>query len=75
MYKTLGKPVHGTLAFHWARLIELLYATERAVELAKDPEITSADIRNKPGAPTEGVGVVEAADAPLSTTTFWTKTP
>ncbi|MCJ7559941.1 Ni/Fe hydrogenase subunit alpha, partial [Candidatus Bathyarchaeota archaeon] len=26
MYKTLGgKPVHGTLAFHWARLIELLY--------------------------------------------------
>jgi len=37
MYNTLGgKPVHGTLAFHWARLIELLYAAEKAVELAKD---------------------------------------
>jgi len=34
MYKTLGgKPVHNTLAFHWARLIELMYASERALEL------------------------------------------
>jgi F420-non-reducing hydrogenase large subunit len=65
MYKTLGRPVHGTLAFHWARLIELLYAAERAVELAKDPEITSTNIRNKPGEPGEGVGVVEAARGTL----------
>ncbi len=66
MYKTLGgKPVHGTLAFHWARLIELLYATERAMELVKDPEITSTNVRNKPGAPGEGVGVVEAARGTL----------
>lgn len=66
MYKTLGgKPVHGTLAFHWARLIELLYAAERAVELVKDPEITSTNIRNKPGEPSEGVGVVEAARGTL----------
>jgi F420-non-reducing hydrogenase large subunit len=66
MFKTLGgKPVHGTLAFHWARLIELLYAAERAVEFVKDPEITSTNIRNKPGAPSEGVGVVEAARGTL----------
>jgi F420-non-reducing hydrogenase large subunit len=65
MYKTLGKPVHGTLAFHWARLIELLYAAERAVELVKDPEITSTNIRNTPGEPGEGVGVVEAARGTL----------
>ncbi len=65
MFKTLGKPVHGTLAFHWARLIELQYAAERAVELAKDKEITSTNIRNKPGAPGEGVGVVEAARGTL----------
>lgn len=66
MYKTLGgKPVHGTLAFHWARLIELLYAAEHAVELVKDPEITSTNVRNKPGEPTEGVGVVEAARGTL----------
>jgi F420-non-reducing hydrogenase large subunit len=66
MYQTLGgKPVHGTLAFHWARLIELLYAAERAVELVKDPEITSTNVRNKPGEPSEGVGVVEAARGTL----------
>ncbi|MCS7124603.1 MAG: Ni/Fe hydrogenase subunit alpha [Candidatus Bathyarchaeota archaeon] len=66
MYKTLGgKPVHHTLAYHWARLIELLYAAERALELVKDPEITSTNVRNKPGEPGEGVGVVEAARGTL----------
>ncbi|MCW4010686.1 MAG: Ni/Fe hydrogenase subunit alpha [Candidatus Bathyarchaeota archaeon] len=65
MFKTLGKPVHGTLAFHWARLIELLYAAERAVQLATDPEITSTNIRNQPGEPGQGVGIVEAARGTL----------
>ncbi|MBE0520450.1 Ni/Fe hydrogenase subunit alpha, partial [Candidatus Bathyarchaeota archaeon] len=66
MYKTLGgKPVHSTLAFHWARLIEVLYATERAVELSRDTEITSTNVRNLPGKPGEGVGIVEAARGTL----------
>ena len=66
MYKTLGgKPVHSTLAFHWARLIELLYAAEHALELSKDPEITSTEVRNKPSEPGEGVGIVEAARGTL----------
>jgi F420-non-reducing hydrogenase large subunit len=66
MYKTLGgKPVHNTLAYHWARLIELLYAAERALELVTDPEITGKNIRNKPGKPGEGVGIVEAARGTL----------
>jgi len=66
MYKTLGgKPVHATLAFHWARLIELMYATERGLELITDKEITSKDIRNKQGKPGEGVGIVEAARGTL----------
>jgi F420-non-reducing hydrogenase large subunit len=62
MYKTLGgKPVHNTLAFHWARLIEALYAAERMLELAQDREITDPHIRNIPTAiPEEGIGVVEA---------------
>jgi len=56
-----GKPVHNTLATHWARLIELLYAAERFIELIKDPEITSPNIRTIPTAtPDEGVGIVEA---------------
>jgi len=66
MYAALGgKPVHNTLAYHWARLIELLYASERALELARDPEITSANVRNKPNVPGEGVGAVEAARGTL----------
>ena len=65
MFALLGKPAHGTLVFHWARLIELLYATERAVELASDPEITGTHVRNMPGAPGEGIGIVEAARGTL----------
>lgn len=61
-YQTLGgKPVHATLAFHWARLIEILYAAERLLELSKDKEVTDTNIRTIPTAiPDEGVGVVEA---------------
>ncbi len=62
MYETLGgKPVHATLATHWARLIEALYAAERMRELLDDPEITGDHIRNVPTEiPEEGVGIVEA---------------
>jgi len=62
MYKTLGaKPVHHTLAFHWARLIELLYAAERMLELSIDKEITSPNVRVIVSTfASEGVGIVEA---------------
>ena len=62
MYSTLGgKPAHATLATHWARLVELVYAAERMVELATDPEITNPNVRTKLTATAgEGVGVVEA---------------
>jgi F420-non-reducing hydrogenase large subunit len=72
-YSTLGgKPVHQRLAIHWARLIELLYAAERWVELATDPEITSPDFHAIPTAtPTEGVGIVEAPRGTL-THHYWT---
>jgi F420-non-reducing hydrogenase large subunit len=61
-YKTLGgKPVHHTLANHWARVIEMVYAAERMQELINDPEIISPDVRRLPTAtPKEGIGVVEA---------------
>jgi F420-non-reducing hydrogenase large subunit len=66
MYETLGgKPVKSTLAYHWARLVELLYAAERAVELSADQSITRTDLRNPIGKPGEGVGVIEAARGTL----------
>ena len=68
MYETLGgKPVHHTLATHWARLVELLYATERWVELATDEEITSDNFRTIPTeTPSEGIGCVEAPRGTLT---------
>ncbi len=61
-FSTLGgKPVHHTLANHWARLVELLYAAERMKELAADPELTDDSIRVLPTEkPNEGIGIVEA---------------
>jgi len=56
-----GRPVQLTLLYNWARLIELLYNAEHAVQLLEDPEITSKDIRVpvKPRA-ARGIGCVEA---------------
>jgi F420-non-reducing hydrogenase large subunit len=61
-FKTLGgRPVHHTLANHWARIVEMIQAAERLVELTNDPQITGKDIRTIPTQkPTVGVGVVEA---------------
>ena len=62
-----GKPVHSTLATHWARLIELLYAAERAVELASDDTITDPNVHTIPTeTPTEGIGIVEAPRGTLT---------
>jgi F420-non-reducing hydrogenase large subunit len=56
-----GKPSGHTLAFHWARLVEALYAAERLLELAQHPALTSPDLRNMPTHCTgEGIGVIEA---------------
>jgi F420-non-reducing hydrogenase large subunit len=56
-----GKPVHYTLANHWARVIEMLYAAERMNELAHHPEIADPDVRDIPTEiPREGIGAVEA---------------
>ncbi len=62
MYDILGgKPSHYTLAFHWARLIEVMYAAEDMVKILEDETITNPDIRNIPTeTPDEGVGVIEA---------------
>ncbi|HEY4662475.1 MAG TPA: Ni/Fe hydrogenase subunit alpha [Candidatus Humimicrobiaceae bacterium] len=56
-----GRPVQLTLLYNWARLIELLYNAEYAIQLLEDPEITSKDIRVpvKPRA-ARGIGCTEA---------------
>jgi len=61
-YATLGgKPVHNTLAFHWARLIEMLQAAELVLQHATDERLLDPNCRTLPGkAVGEGVGCVEA---------------
>jgi len=56
-----GRPAQGTLLYHWARLIELVYACERTIELLEDKEITDTDVR-APVTPKagRGIGCVEA---------------
>jgi F420-non-reducing hydrogenase large subunit len=46
-FRQLGRPAQLTLLYHWARLIELLYNAELAVQLLNDPEITGAETRPK----------------------------
>ena len=62
LFATLGgKPVHHTLANHWARVVELLYAAERLQQLAEDPVLIDPEVRVLPTEePSEGMGVVEA---------------
>ncbi len=60
-FKTLGRPVHHTLANHYARVVEMVYAAERIRQLINDPEITSKDLRVIPTeTPSVGIGAVEA---------------
>jgi F420-non-reducing hydrogenase large subunit len=68
MYEAFGtKPVHYTLAMHWARLIELLYAAERALELSRDKDITGKELRTPLGPVVgEGIGTVEAQRGTLT---------
>src|SRR3989304_3652989 len=59
--KSFGRPAQLTLLYHWARLIETVYAAERALELLADPQLTDPNTRKAvtPRAG-RGVGMVEA---------------
>jgi NAD-reducing hydrogenase large subunit len=56
-----GKPSHGTLLFHWARMIEALHAAETIRELLDDPDILGTDLMADKGERRgEAFGVIEA---------------
>ncbi|TDA65040.1 MAG: Ni/Fe hydrogenase subunit alpha [Chloroflexi bacterium] len=56
-----GKPVENTLYYHYARLIEALYAVENVAMLLDDPDVLSTDLLNtRHDYRGEGVGVIEA---------------
>ena len=55
-----GKPVQSALAYHWARLIELLYCAEAIETLLNDPDVSGNDLQNKGQLQGTGIGVLEA---------------
>jgi NAD-reducing hydrogenase large subunit len=55
-----GEPVHATLAYHWARMIEMLHAVEVIAELLADPALLSGDLLTSGVRQRHGVGMIEA---------------
>ncbi len=55
-----GEPVHATMAYHEARMIEMLYAAEAIRDLLDDPDCYGSDLVTRGERAFQGVGVVEA---------------
>jgi len=52
--------IHGALAYHWARMIEMLHAAEGIKELLQDEVTLGQDLRTQGEKQLEGIGVIEA---------------
>ncbi|MFW6155588.1 MAG: Ni/Fe hydrogenase subunit alpha [Planctomycetota bacterium] len=57
---TDGKPNNLTMAYHWARMIELLHAMEKIAELLNDPDLQGDDLVVTGERREEAVGMLEA---------------
>jgi NAD-reducing hydrogenase large subunit len=55
-----GNATHATLAYHWARMIEMLHAAEVIQELLDDEDLQSDDLQSSGERQLRGVGVIEA---------------
>ena len=57
---TDGKPNNITMAYHWARMIELLHAVEKIRQLLHDPDLQGEDLVVSGQRREEAVGIIEA---------------
>jgi len=57
---TGGKTNNITMAYHWARMIELLHSTEKIQELLDDPDLQGTDLVVTGERRDEAVGLLEA---------------
>ncbi len=60
MALTKGKPNNISMAYHWARMIEVLHSAEKIRDLLHDPDLQSTDLMAKGERREEGVGLIEA---------------
>jgi F420-non-reducing hydrogenase large subunit len=65
--KRFGSPAHSTILFDYARLIDLIYAVEKTIEILDRDDLTRTDTRVKVKAKAgRGIGVVEAPRGTLA---------
>ncbi|MDD4871310.1 MAG: Ni/Fe hydrogenase subunit alpha [Kiritimatiellae bacterium] len=57
---TNNKPNNITMAYHWARMIELLHSIEKIKDLLNDKDLQGKDLVVKGKRREEGVGLIEA---------------
>ncbi len=60
MAVTDGKPNNLTMAYHWARMIEVLHSAEKIRDLLNDPDLQGTDLVVKGERREESVGLIEA---------------
>jgi NAD-reducing hydrogenase large subunit len=60
MALTNGKPNNFTLAYHWARMIEVLHSCEKMKELLNDPDLQGEDLVVSGERRDEGIAILEA---------------
>ena len=55
-----GAPVQATLAYHWARMIEVLHTTEVIATLLEDPDLLDGALMAEGERRPSGIGIIEA---------------
>ena len=60
MALTKGKPNNVTMAYHWARMIELLHAAEKIRDLLHDADLQGTELRARGERRPVGIGLIEA---------------
>lgn len=53
-------PIHAPLAYHWARMIEMLHAAEVIAELLQHPDLMAGPLTATGPRQREGIGIIEA---------------
>ena len=59
-FQLSSRPIQSSLAYHWARMIELLYCAEAIGQMLSDDDLLGSERVNRGELQEEGIGVIEA---------------
>ena len=60
MQTAKGSVNHATLAYHWARMIEMVHCAEMIKSMLSDPDLQGQDLIRQGKHTSEGIGIIEA---------------